>query len=155
HRTPRADADVRHPHQGRARVARMLDPAVVPVFLAAVLALAIVPGPDLALIVSYSLARGIRAGIWCCVGIAGAGVIQTALVALGWGHLMEGMGVVADGVRLVGAAYLMWLGVRTLVNVKGGAVQPAQARSASGGETPLGWLSRGLINNLLNPKALL
>src|SRR5262249_10560646 len=86
---------------------------------------------------------------------AGAGFIQTALVAFGLGHFMQRMPVVADGVRLVGAAYLMWLGVRTLVNVKGGAVQPAQARSASGGGTPLGWASRGLINNLLNPKALL
>jgi len=133
----------------------MLDPAVLPVFMAAVLALAIVPGPDLALIVSYSLARGVRAGVWCCVGIAGAGFLQTALVAFGLGHFMQRMPVIADAVRLVGAAYLMWIGVRTLMNMKRGAPQPAQAKSVAGGETPYGWLSRGLINNLLNPKALL
>jgi len=80
----------------------MLDFSVLPIFLLAVLALAIVPGPDLALIVSHALARGVRAGVWCSVGIAVAGVLQTALVAFGLGQLMQRMPVIADAVRLVG-----------------------------------------------------
>jgi len=60
----------------------MLDPAVLPVFFLAVLALAVAPGPDLTLIVSHALARGTRAGVWCSVGIALAGFLQTALRTL-------------------------------------------------------------------------
>jgi threonine/homoserine/homoserine lactone efflux protein len=63
----------------------MLDPSVLPVFLLAVLALAVVPGPDLALIVSHAVARGVRAGVWCSVGIAVAGFLQTAFGGAGLG----------------------------------------------------------------------
>src|SRR3989441_4984169 len=47
----------------RALSPPVLDPSVLPIFLLAVLALAIAPGPDLALIVSHALARGVRAGV--------------------------------------------------------------------------------------------
>ena len=89
----------------------MLDASVLPTFLLAVFVLAVVPGPDLALIVAHALARGARAGVWCSVGIAVAGFLQTALVALGLGHLMQHMPVIAEVVRLVGAAYLLWIGI--------------------------------------------
>src|SRR6266404_8289432 len=98
----------------RALSPPMLDPSVLPVFLLAVLALAVVPGPDLALIVSHALARGVRAGVWCSVGIAVAGFLQTALVAFGLGHLMQRLPVIADAVRFVGAAYLLWIGISLL-----------------------------------------
>ena len=131
----------------------MLDPSVLPLFLLAVLALAIVPGPDLALIVSHALARGVRAGVWCSVGIAVAGFLQTALVAFGLGHVMQRMPAIADAVQLVGATYLMWIGIRMLVKARRRG--EGAARAAIDRETSYGWLSRGLVNNLLNPKALL
>lgn len=132
----------------------MLDPSTLPVFLLAVLALAVVPGPDLALIVSHALARGVRAGVWCSVGIAVAGFLQTALVALGLGHLMQRMPVIADAVRLVGAAYLLWIGIGLLTKARHASEEFAETQRVDR-ETPYGWLWRGLINNLLNPKALL
>ena len=133
----------------------MLDPSVLPLFLLAVLALAIVPGSDLALIVSHALARGVRAGVWCSVGIAVAGFLQTALVAIGLGHFMQRMPAIADAVRLVGATYLMWIGIRMLVKARRRGEGAFEARAAIDRETSYGWLSRGLVNNLLNPKALL
>lgn len=132
-----------------------LDPSVLPVFLLAVLALAIVPGPDLALIVSHAVARGVRAGVWCSVGIALAGFLQTALVAFGLGHVMQRMPLLADGVRFVGAAYLLWLGIRMLVKLRSAGDTTAGVRTGIAVETSYRWLTRGLINNLLNPKALL
>jgi threonine/homoserine/homoserine lactone efflux protein len=133
----------------------MLDFSVLPIFLLAVLALAIAPGPDLALIVSHALARGVRAGVWCSVGIALAGVLQTALVAFGLGQLMQRMPAIADAVRLVGAAYLMWIGMGMLMKVRRRGEGAAEAPRRIDLETSFAWLSRGLINNLLNPKALL
>jgi threonine/homoserine/homoserine lactone efflux protein len=133
----------------------MLDPSVLPVFLLAVLALAVVPGPDLTLIVSHALARGARAGVWCCVGIAVAGFLQTALVAVGLGHLMQRMPVIADAVRWVGAAYLLWIGIGLLRKTRRAGERASEAPRVTDRETPYGWVWRGLINNLLNPKALL
>ena len=133
----------------------MLDTSILPVFLLAVLALAIVPGPDLALIVSHALARGARAGVWCSMGIAVAGFLQTALVALGLGHLMQRMPVIADAVRLVGAAYLLWIGIGLLTKARRASEAAPEMPRAIDRETPYGWLWRGLVNNLLNPKALL
>src|SRR5262245_13882687 len=133
----------------------MLDVSVLPVFLLAVLALAIAPGPDLALIVSHALARGVRAGVWCSVGIAVAGFLQTALVALGLGHLMQRMPVIAEAVRWVGVAYLLWIGVGLLVKARNKGEGASTAQRVIAGERPRGWFRRGLVNNLLNPKALL
>jgi threonine/homoserine/homoserine lactone efflux protein len=84
----------------------MLDPSVLPLFLLAVFALAVVPGPDLALIVSHALARGVRAGVWCSAGIA-------------------------DAVRLVGGAYLMWIGIRMLVKARRRGEGASEARCRS------------------------
>jgi len=133
----------------------MLDPAVLPVFFLAVLVLAVAPGPDLTLIVSHALARGVRAGVWCSVGIALAGFLQTALVAFGLGHLMQRMPVIADGVRFVGAAYLLWIGIGLLRKARRTGAEVSAAPRAIDRERPRGWVWRGLVNNLLNPKALL
>src|SRR5262245_8816233 len=133
----------------------MLDVSVLPVFLFAVLALAIARGPDLALIVSHALARGVRAGVWCSIGIAVAGLLQTALVAVGLGHLMQRMPVIAEAVRLVGAAYLLWIGIGLLRRARYASEEGSEPARVTDRETPYDWAWRGLINNLLNPKALL
>ena len=116
----------------------MLDPAVLPVFSLAVLALAVAPGPDLTLIVSHALARGARAGAWCSVGIALAGFLQTALVAFGLGHLMQRMPVIADGVRFVGAAYLLWIGIGLLRKARRTGDEVSAAPRAIDRERPRG-----------------
>jgi len=133
----------------------MLDPSVLPIFFLAVFVLAVVPGPDLALIVSHALARGVRAGVWCSMGIAVAGLLQTTFVALGLGHLMQRMPVIAEAVRLVGATYLLWIGIGLLRRARHASEGGSEARRVIDRETPYGWAWRGLINNLLNPKALL
>ena len=88
----------------------MIGMATWSVFIPATVALALVPGPDLALIVSYSMVRGVRSGVWCTVGIALAGLLQTTLVAFGLGRLMQQAPALAELVRLGGALYLGWLG---------------------------------------------
>lgn len=130
------------------------EPSVLAVFLLAVLALCIAPGPDLALIVSSAVARGARAAVWCCVGIAVAGLVQTALVAFGLGELLQRLPVLADAVRWIGAAYLMWIGIGLLRSL-GRPPTADGAAAATGLDSAYGWLSRGLVNNLLNPKAVL
>ena len=63
----------------------MLDTHTLPLFLSAVFALLIVPGPDLLLISAQSVQRGARCGVACSVGVMLAGLVQTLLgLARGW-----------------------------------------------------------------------
>jgi len=132
----------------------MIDMSVLPVFLVAVAALLIVPGPDFVLISSQSVSRGARFGVACSLGIFLAGLLQTFLVAAGLGKVMEAWPVVATAVRLVGAAYLAYLGVKLLLSW-------SRRREAHEHDVPAttqsstSLLVAGLANNLLNPKALL
>ncbi|MFC4160152.1 LysE family translocator [Chitinimonas lacunae] len=127
----------------------MLDTSLLPLFLTAVAALVLVPGPDMALILSQSVARGSRAGLWCAFGIALAGLVQTVLVAAGLGALLQTLPALAEAVRWLGVIYLSWLGYQALRRLG----QPVEAIVAP---VPLRKLWLGaMLNNLLNPKALL
>ncbi|MCU1294064.1 MAG: amino acid transporter [Bryobacterales bacterium] len=132
----------------------MIDTTVLPLFLAAVATLLIVPGPDFVLISAQSVSRGARYGIACALGIFLAGVLQTALVAVGLGKVMEAWPAVATAVRLGGAAYLAYLGVRLLLSWHRRRYAPEHVTSAPT-QSAASLLFVGLVNNLLNPKALL
>lgn len=132
----------------------MIDFSALPVFLVAVVALLVVPGPDFVLISSQSVSRGARFGVACSLGIFVAGIFQTLLVAVGLGKVMETWPLVATVVRLVGAAYLTYLGSKLLlVWYRRRAIPEYAAPAATQSATAL--LVVGLMNNLLNPKALL
>jgi len=132
----------------------MIDLSALPVFLAAVTALLVVPGPDFVLISSQSVSRGARFGVACSLGIFVAGIVQTLLVAVGLGKVMETWPLVATVVRLVGAAYLAYLGIKLLlVWYRRRAIPGHSAPAATQSVAAL--LVVGLMNNLLNPKALL
>lgn len=133
-----------------------INPAVMPAFFAAVAVLMLVPGPDFLLITTQSATRGARFGVACALGIGAAGLLQTTLVAAGLGHLMETWPAIATAVRWAGAAYLAWMGLTLLrrwwherrlpVEAQGGRVVDRSATQM---------FMAGLLNNLLNPKALL
>jgi len=132
----------------------MIDLSALPVFLVAVTALLVVPGPDFMLISSQSVSRGARFGVACSLGIFVAGIVQTLLVALGLGKVMETWPLVATVVRLAGAAYLAYLGTKLLlVWYRRRPIPEHSAPAATQSVTAL--LMVGLMNNLLNPKALL
>ena len=135
----------------------MLDVQMLPLFLGAVFALLVVPGPDLLLISAQSVQRGARCGIACSMGVMLAGLLQTLLVALGLGHAMESWPALATAIRWVGAAYLAYLGCRLLWTWRlsaDGDSSPS-ARPATATPSLRSLVLIGLANNLLNPKALL
>lgn len=132
----------------------MIDFAILPMFLGTVVLLAISPGPDLMLISTYSSTRGFRSGLMLSVGIFIAGILQTLLVALGLGNLLEAMPTLAVLVKIVGALYLSWLGINLLRDwfknkKEAHAIQP----TATMNNRRL--VCRGLLNNIMNPKALI
>lgn len=133
----------------------MIDISALPVFLAAVVALLIVPGPDFLLITSQSISHGARHGAACSAGIFLAGLIQTLLVAVGLGQIMEAWPIVATFIRLAGAAYLAYLGVKLLMAWRRQQEFSEQRTPATPAQSMRTLLLVGLANNLLNPKALL
>ncbi|ROL75823.1 MULTISPECIES: LysE family translocator [Pseudomonas] len=119
------------------------------------LALAVVyllPGPDMILLLQTGARQGKGLALATAVGLAIARGCHVALAALGLATLFKAAPWTFEVVRLGGAAYLLWLGVQCLRANLLPCLQDGQAASA------LRWrgaIHRGLLTNLLNPKALL
>jgi homoserine/homoserine lactone efflux protein len=118
-------------------------------YLLACLVITIVPGPTVALIVANGLTHGTRAGLLNVLGTQlGLGAIMLILI-VGLGPIIATMGVWFDWLRLIGAAYLVWLGWKLL---------RAPSPTAAAGAAPRprgGFLLQGFLVMLSNPKALL
>ncbi len=132
----------------------MIDFSMLPAFLLATFFLVIAPGPDMLLISTYSSTRGFRSGWMISMGIFIAGLIQTILVAFGLGRLMQAVPPLALAVKLIGAVYLSWLGIK-LLKAWFKNRDTASASSIARSLTPKELILQGLFNNLTNPKALI
>ncbi len=122
-------------------------------FTAASALLVVVPGPSVLFIVGRAAAMGRAVAALTAVGTATGGMVLAALVALGLGPLLARSEALLLTVKLVGAAYLVVLGVRTLLSAgrHGGLASKTVA-----GEAPP-WprvLREGFVVGVLNPKAL-
>lgn len=107
------------------------------------------PGPNMAYLATLSLARGVRAGLAAVVGIAiGLGVYGLA-AAFGVAALIDSSPWLYDALRWAGVAYLLWLAWEGWARES--ETSPGKAKD---GIVPA-WIAfrRGLITNLLNPKA--
>lgn len=118
-------------------------------FLLACLVVMIVPGPAVTLIVANSLRHGRRAGLLNVAGIQLGLALTVGVVLLGLASLVAAMGEWFVWVRLAGAAYLVWLGWKLLMD-SGRVEAGAAARKPRGG-----FFVQGLAVSLSNPKTLL
>src|SRR5436189_6119596 len=84
------------------------------IFALATALLIATPGPNVALIVGTSLTHGMRTGLTAVAGVNVGVLIQLTVVALGLSWIVDLFQKHFDIIRLVGAAYLLYLGVATL-----------------------------------------
>jgi threonine/homoserine/homoserine lactone efflux protein len=118
-------------------------------YVAACIVIVIVPGPTVTLIVANSLRHGTAAGLLNVAGTQlGIGVMMM-IVAVGLASLMATMSIWFDWVRLAGAAYLIWLGVRMFR--ASGSLQGADKAVRPRG----GFFLQGFLVLMSNPKVLL
>jgi len=118
--------------------------------------LTITPGPDMLLVVRNGLTAGVRGawltGLGCCAGIS----VHATAAVLGLSAILAASADAYAAVRLAGAAYLAYLGVRLLISaiMSGDEPPPDEAapRPAAGHGTAF---RQGLVTNLLNPKIAL
>ena len=117
--------------------------------MAAGLALNLTPGPDMLYVAARSTSEGRAAGIVSSLGISTGTLFHITAVALGLSALLTAVPIAYTVVRLAGAIYLVYLGVRALVTQS-----PAAKREIT--RAPLATIFRqGAITNVLNPKVAL
>src|ERR1700755_1800089 len=83
-------------------------------FVAACIGLALLPGPIVTLLIANGLRHGTRAALINIAGVQAGLAIVIGIVAIGLTSLMATMGYWFDWVRLAGAAYLVWLGIKLI-----------------------------------------
>jgi len=119
-------------------------------FVAASLALALMPGPNVAVIISNSVAYGPRYGLLTVAGTSSAMIPQLLVVTLGLAGVLEFMSHWFEVLRWVGAAYLLYLGIEAqrapATDLTSVAREPKSARAI---------YTKGLLISLTNPKTLL
>ncbi len=118
-------------------------------FLAAGLALNIAPGPDMLYVAARGASEGRSAGIVSALGIGAGTLVHITLVALGLAALLSAVPVAYTLVRIGGAAYLIYLGVRAFGTHASLATRPLEPASLAA------IFRQGVITNVLNPKVAL
>ncbi|CAK1712262.1 Threonine/Lysine efflux protein LysE family [Vibrio crassostreae] len=126
----------------------MIDLAILPVYLTAVVALLLLPGPDMLLIASSSMSYGRKVGVFASLGNATSGIILTVLAAMGVSALIAMSPVALKALHLLGGTYLLKMGWDCLRTEQGNAPELGDNFAAKA------YYQRALISNLLNPKAL-
>jgi len=112
----------------------------------------VTPGPDTALTIRNTLLGGRRAGIFTAMGVSSGQAVWTLATAAGIAALLAASEPAFVAVKVVGAAYLVWLGTQSLLAALRGHV-PARSRGPrANGLHPRTALRQGLLSNLGNPK---
>jgi threonine/homoserine/homoserine lactone efflux protein len=127
----------------------MISTPTLLLFLLAAGALILMPGPAVLFVVTRSAHQGVRAGLASALGVACGGVIHVAGAVLGFSALLASSALAFGAVRWVGAAYLIFMGIRIL---RGGDA-PELAAPAHAPLRRLIW--QGFVVNLFNPKTAL
>lgn len=122
-------------------------------YLAALAMIYLMPGPDMILLLQTGARQGRSSALATALGLAIARACHVTLAAVGLASLFKVLPWTFEVVKLAGAAYLLWLGLRMFKSVSRGTPTGQPAESIPGH-----WLTaiqRGILTNLLNPKALL
>ncbi|WP_296226743.1 LysE family translocator [Ralstonia sp. UBA689] len=138
----------------------MLGIVNLPLFMLAVFLLNVTPGPDTAYIVGRSVSQGRVAGLMSALGVSGGCCVHVLAVAFGLTALLAASTVAFTVIKVVGAAYLIYLGGRMLLappdRDDDAPAETAEQAAASRRPRPLKALfMQGFLTNVLNPKVVL
>lgn len=128
----------------------MIDLSKLPFFVVAAAVLIVIPGPSVFYIITRSLDQGRVAGIASTLGVTAGALFHTAAAALGLSAVLASSAVAFNTVKYLGAAYLLYLGVRRLLLPAEAAPISARARQSTSRI-----FYEALLVNLLNPKTAL
>jgi homoserine/homoserine lactone efflux protein len=118
-------------------------------YLVACALFTVIPGPTVTLIVANSLTHGSRAGLLNVAGTQLGIGLMMGLLVIGLSTVIATMGWWFDWLRVLGAVYLVWIGLK-LLRASGSLDEAGRARRPRGG-----FLLQGMLVALSNPKMLL
>lgn len=118
-------------------------------FAAATAVLLVIPGPTILLVVSYALGQGWRTALPMAVGVALGDFTAMTLSMLGVGALLAASATVFTALKWLGAAYLVWLGIKLF---RAGGQLDAKPREGS--SSPGKMLAHAWLVTALNPKSI-
>ncbi|MDN8000409.1 LysE family translocator [Burkholderia multivorans] len=131
----------------------MISTHLLLIYLAALAAIYAVPGPDMALVLQTSIGRGVRPGIAAAAGLSLSRSAHVTLSACGVAALIRSAPWLYEAIRYGGALYLGYVAIQVfrspVFDVGNG-----NGDAAAAGELRQSFV-KGLLTNLLNPKALL
>jgi threonine/homoserine/homoserine lactone efflux protein len=122
-------------------------------FIVAGLLLNITPGPDTAYVIGRSLQLGWRGGTAAALGIGAGCLVHIVGAAVGLSALLAASSAAFAIIKLIGAAYLCYIGVRMLLSRTAGAAIDADAAAVETSLRKVFW--QGALTNALNPKVAL
>jgi len=119
-------------------------------FTAASLVMIVIPGPGVLFVVGRALAHGRRTALATACGHAAGNYVVAAFVAVGLGVILQRSATAFVAVKVIGAAYLVWLGIQAIRHRK----SLADAFAAASGPRE-GWRAArdGVVVGLTNPKS--
>ena len=130
----------------------MIDPSQLALYIAAAALLAVTPGPGIFYVAARTLAGGRAEGVASSFGTGLGGMVHVAAGSLGVSAIVLASAELFTALKLIGAAYLVWIGIRTIQSARQGAgpmlgdmpaAPPVGARRA---------FREGALVEALNPK---
>jgi len=128
----------------------LLSPEQIAAFLLTATLVTLAPGPDNLMVLGTGISRGRRAGMMFGLGCAVGCLSHTLLAAVGVSALIAASPLAFTILKIIGGAYLVWLGIGALRS--SGQTAPGQANTAASSWRLFG---RGLFANAINPKVVL
>ena len=128
----------------------MIEPSKLYLFMGAALALLLVPGPAVLYITARSASQGRMAGLVSVLAIETANFTQAVAAGLGLSAILLSSALAFDAVKYLGAAYLIYLGIRKLLTPDHESENEEVKRESL---SRIYW--QGFLVNILNPKTAL
>jgi RhtB (resistance to homoserine/threonine) family protein len=120
-------------------------------FITAGILLNLTPGPDTVYILGRSIAQGRQAGIASAFGISVGSIFHTCAAALGLSAILATSALAFGTIKLLGGAYLVFLGIRMILDRRKQLSLPSTFRR----RTTIAAFRQGILTNILNPKVAL
>jgi RhtB (resistance to homoserine/threonine) family protein len=120
-------------------------------FITAGILLNLTPGPDTLYILGRSIAQGREAGVASALGISAGSIFHTFAAALGLSAILATSALAFGTIKLIGGAYLVFLGIKMLLDRRKQLSLPSNFRR----RTTIAAFRQGVVTNVLNPKVAL
>jgi threonine/homoserine/homoserine lactone efflux protein len=133
----------------------MIATSHLPAFLLTVYLLVLIPGPSVLFTVSRGVALGRRAALATVAGNTAGLAVQLVLVVVGLGAVLARSDAIYTTLKLIGAAYLVFLGIRTIRERGRLSVDLATATNAAAPRSLATIVREGMMVGFTNPKGLI